>query len=202
MFTKEKVFDSVILRTKCDDKSIYQNETFLKNIDLLLGTEYRVSPQGKGKSQTSVYNESIFTPDKLPIDFDGAEKLKLWLIKCVPVALELLSDYKYDRPITIHRNWVNKKYFNSSIIPHHHGKMKNFFVAVFYINYPKDSGKLFFTKHRDETKHNIEDYDDEDVHVVNESEGELIVHKGDMIHGVTEHLNKNPRLSMIFEFCV
>jgi len=202
MFTREKVFDSEILRTKCNDKSIYQNQTFLKNIDLMLGTEYRVSLQGKGKSQTSVYNKKVFTPDKLPMDFDGADELKLWLTKRVPKALELLSDYNYDRRITVYRNWINKKYLNSCIIPHNHGSQKDFFVGVFYINYPKDSGKLFFTKHYDETKHHIEDYDDEDVHVVNETEGEFIIHRGDMVHGVTEHLNEDPRLSMIFEFCI
>jgi hypothetical protein len=90
------------------------------------------------------------------------------------------EDYMHNKKIQWRRIWVNKMLNNSSVIPHVHDF--DGLVGVYYLYMPKNSAQL---KIKDQQ--------------LKCQTGDLVIHKSNIIHSVSEHLAEEPRISIIFE---
>lgn len=113
------------------------------------------------------------------LDIEELKDLIKWIEKEILKATEFFykREYKY---IYTGRIFMNKMNKNSSAKWHHH--TVNGLIGIFYLNAPKNSAKLL-TKNED---------------IIVET-GDLIIHKPNLKHAVSEHLIEEPRISLIYE---
>jgi hypothetical protein len=188
-----------VKKYKCENKDLYQNSTLTSSINLLLdlpdvvyriqGTKY---DSACGEVLTSAGNDysDILT---LP----GAKPLVDW------VTSKLKESAPEGKSIGYCKSWANKMFYGSQglVHAHTHPDFKNYhvdFVAIFYVNIPKDGGQLVFVDGGEFNKKYTE-YDSSKLTVMECESGDLIIHTPTIPHAITTHNSHVPRLCLVFE---
>lgn len=187
----EKVFDTHIVRTKCETVEWYKNLTALTSLERLFRHHSKDAPEIVGEIKTT-----ITSPIPIPM-LPGLENLMVWvkqqIMNAAPYFIDFTpSGFEFD----LKRTWANKMYLGSEVTPHTHDVVpgtdkrntdNSRGVAIFYLQLPEQSSDLVFIQ-------------DEDVVYANVEEGELIFHPKDILHSVTKHKSYIPRVCLVFEF--
>jgi hypothetical protein len=95
------------------------------------------------------------------------------------------------------RMWINKIYKNCSGKCHTH-EGSNDGSAIFYFDVPENGSKLIILKNKIDSavteKHKDMSY------YVDVKTGDLILHRKNVPHAVSEHMSDNPRICFVFDF--
>jgi len=211
----ENVFGSTIVRVQCTDDSLYRNSDLTKSINRVLNlpeVKFRVkAPRGDshvGGGMTSVgqtYLQVIHLP--------GAQPLTQWVSEQILLAKNTFGINKLGTSVSYKRAWTNRMVKGSQGKCHRHIELDSYMaeytdlssenfradvVAIFYLDVPENSSNLVFIKNGiPDTLHTI--YDEKDKWYLQPIEGELVLHKPDVWHAVTEHHNDLPRNCIVFD---
>ncbi len=132
----------------------------------------------------------------------------VWNIDTIPGFTNLLSSTNLESQLEklnasnftkIKRAWVNRMHKNSFVSIHWHDS--NVKVLIIYYNVPDDSSDLILI----DPKYKILRYENsisvpEDCkYNLKVKEGMCVLHNGDMLHAVSEHLSEYPRDTIIIE---
>ena len=187
----EKVFDTHIVRTKCETVEWYKNLTALTSLERLFKHHSKDAPEIVGEIKTTL--SSPIPIQMLP----GLENLMVWVEQQIMNAAPYFVDFKPSGfKFDLKRTWANKMFLGSSVAPHTHDVIPGTNnrntdntrgVAIFYLQLPEHSSDLMFMQ-------------EEDIMYANAKEGELIFHSKDILHSVTEHKSNIPRICLVFEF--
>jgi len=180
----EKVFNTHIVRTKCENVEWYKNSTALINLERLFKHHSKNAPQIVGEIETTVTSP-------IPIQMlPGLENLMIWVKQQIMNAAPYFVDFKPSGfEFDLKRTWANKMFLGSKVTPHthKHNTDNTRGVAIFYLQLPEQSGDLVFMQ-------------EENLIYANAKEGELIFHSRDILHLVTEHKSDIPRICLVFEY--
>jgi hypothetical protein len=161
---------------------------FNSEIVLTKGNE-TVEQTGKAYSTVGLSNRCILNLSEINplIDYISASILK-----------GFYGDFDCNKKILYDRMWINKMYKNCSAICHVHNGDYNDGSAIFYYNVPKNGSKLIILKNDigGEVKKCHEKIS---YHILVET-GDLIIHKKEVPHAVSKHMNNIPRICFVFDF--
>jgi hypothetical protein len=162
--------------------------------------------KGSVDDQTAVWS-TFETPANSFFSFKDSEVLLEWVTKKV---VESAPHLGFTTPtsafLTI--DWMNVMYKGSFGNCHTHSDInepdtRNKVVAIFYLSAPKDSADLLVLENtRQYCERGISPFSvpQDEMAAVSVSTGDLIVHKVDLPHAVSEHLSNDPRLCLVMEF--
>jgi hypothetical protein len=184
---------------KCDDKSLYENQTLSSSINLLLdlpdvvyrvqGTKY---DSAMGQVLTSAGNEYSDI-----VTMPGTERLVSWINS------KIRQSAPPGKSIEYIKSWANKMFHGSQglVHAHIHPDFKNYksdFVAIFYVHIPENGAQLVFVDGGEfNTKYT--DYDESKLTIIECESGDLVIHPPTIPHAVTIHNSHIPRLCLVFE---
>lgn len=187
-------FEEKIVRFICDDKSIYENEVFQKNLEKFFNhpSVEKVTAAEQVGSGYTYRGLNKITPLMLP----GAEKLEKWIYSKLIEAAPFFVNFKPSK-ITFHRIWTNRTFKGYSGKTHIHNE--NHGVGIFYLSVPKNSSDLVIVRNGLPLT-NINDYDETDIAYANVTTGEFVLHKTHLMHGISEHKSEEPRICIVMDF--
>jgi hypothetical protein len=174
---------------------LYDSKSLNEDIDDLFNTEFiktigSISPEQRGIGYSTCHlenNSSVtnLTDISLLIDYITG----------------IIVENFYQNPnqqIFYPRIWINKIFKHCSGTCHIHSDSDVDGVVIFYYSSPKNSSKLIVLKDNIEGEVREEHFNIS--HFIDVSTGDLLIHKNDVPHAVSEHLNDEPRICFIFEF--
>lgn len=192
---KIQIFDYKIVRTKCEDVSIYKNNKMLEGLDKLF-SDPNLCPclddqNGEGISTFRLKDYFLFK------DVDGIDLFKEWFEK---QALRVSDYFGYPNAtgVTYFRAWTNKIFKGCSGNVHDHDPDSHA-MAVFYPVAPEGSADFGLVRNGWAHARNHE-IKDENLHWMNVKEGDLIFHETRAWHTVSEHKSDSPRIVFVIEF--
>lgn len=118
-------------------------------------------------------------PGNWILESDELKPLVSWIVDEIKKAYVDFYNQEVD-DINFVRVWSNKMYENSSGAWHTHYSAD--VVGIFYLNVP-DNGAYLITE-------------TENIMTTN---GDLVMHKGDLPHSVSEHKSDEPRIVLVFD---
>jgi hypothetical protein len=215
MVLGENVFGNPVIRITCPDENLYKNSDLTKSINRVLNlpeVKFRQkAPRGDshvGGGMTSVgqtYLQVIHLP--------GAQDLTQWITDQLLLVKDHLNIDKHATTVSYKRAWANRMFKGSQGKCHRHVELDSYMaeytdlssenfradiVAIFYLDVPENSSNLVFIRDgQPDTLHSI--YNEEDKWYLKPVAGELVLHKPDVWHAVTEHGNDLPRNVLVFD---
>lgn len=185
-------FQSHTLYTSlCEDSSIYTSEQISNTLDYVFNHNNLadfVDESQKGEARTTV---------GFKLDFSGLPEF-FNIFSWVVGEISKLKNEFVGTNITFTRTWVNKIFEGCSGACHIHPS-ENSGVAIFYLSAPEGSSDLVIINNGVEgTPHT--NYKLEDTFYLPVKTGQLVVHKPETPHAVSEHKSSEPRVCLIMEF--
>lgn len=196
------IFNDKVVTTICEDKSLYKNDGLQKELDILFNLEYVLKHKDKYQKGQAITTCNILPIDAI-LDMPSIPRLAEWIIESIISARYEMCVGKYDpdkvKGVLICRAWANRMFKECEGICHIHEIPVLDGVAIFYVDVPDDSANLVFVKNgKDQTYYR--DYQDNDKIYLSPQEGQLVIHRPDIVHCVTEHTSDVPRTCLIFDF--
>ena len=169
--------DVIIIKKYYEDLwlNLEVQEYINNHFDKMTEKGYQVSPEGTGLVLTTSHQNDM----GVILNSDLFQDLILWIKEQVKQAYPKL----YDREINdvyFMKVWSNKMYKQSSGDWHVHGNAD--IVGIFYLNVPENGAYLIT-----ETQNVIT------------TNGDLVIHRGDLNHAVSEHKSDEPRIVLVFD---
>jgi hypothetical protein len=195
------IFDTNVISFICKDKSLFKNNEFQKELNILFNLDVVVNNQDlyqKGKALTT-----CALPLGAILDMPSIPRLTEWIIEHIMLARYKICEGKYNpddvKGVMIRRAWTNRMFKDCQGICHRHEIPSLDGVAIFYVDAPENSAKLVFIKDgKDQTFY--KDYSEDNRVYLLPEEGQLVIHSPDIVHCVTEHNSDLPRTCLIFDF--
>lgn len=189
------LFKYRIARDNCKDTSIYKNETLLESLESLFSNDnlYNRLEDANGLvlSSFGIKNFSVLT-------MPGLDKFLEWHKE---KALSVSSFFGHPNATDIEfvNSWVNKVFINASGDVHFHENISHV-VSTFYPIVPltNSADLVVVNEGLDHSKLNL--YSEENISHQNIKEGDCLFMDTITPHGVTPHLNNDPRITFVFEF--
>ena len=160
-------------------------------------------------NEESVVWSSFDTPGQSFFNFENSDQLLKWIKQKISIVAPVLG-FHNSQSVDLTIDWMNVMYKGSFGNCHTHHDIcevnpgRNL-VAIFYLSAPKNSSDLLILK-------NTKDYSargispatipPDEIFSVAITTGDLIIHKVDLPHAVSEHLSNDPRLCLVMEFRV
>jgi hypothetical protein len=192
---KIKIFNYEIIKCKIpkkfyDKKSLKESITSLFNSEIVL-TRGNETPEQTGKAHSTVKLgsqcvENLSDVNPL-IDYISASILK-----------GFYGDFDCNKKILYNRMWINKMYKNCAVRCHQHHGDCNDGSAIFYYNVAQNGSKLIILK--DNIDCEVKKCHKKISHYITVETGDLIIHKKDVPHAVSKHMNDIPRICFVFDF--
>jgi len=187
-------FGHRISKTHCDDESIYRTTELIESLEKIFDSldQDRVLENQIGKGV------STFDYPQFPIlNINGIEPLKSWMTERI---LEVAEFYGHPGAsnIKFYRSFANKMWPGSAGNIHSHGK-EGHGVSIFYFQQPKNGSDLVLVNNSF-TGDTLDSHPEEDLHYVNVTQGDLVIHDTTLPHGVSLHKGDSPRIVLVFEY--
>jgi hypothetical protein len=176
-------------------KRIYHNKKLLDSVDILFNSELVLTMGGDTTEQRGkAYSTCKFGNDVL-LKLDGIDIL-LKYISNIILREHNITNGMY-REVVFNRAWANKIFKNCSGVCHVHNG-PNDGTAIFYFSVPDDGSNLIVLKHPidgvvKECHKDISKY-------IKVETGDLVIHKQDVPHAVSEHMSDLPRICFVFDY--
>jgi hypothetical protein len=190
-----KTFNYKIAKVKCEDESIYKNQTLLTSLDMFF-SNYDVHDRlqhsnGEVLSSFDVPNFSILT-------MPGIDKFIEWHNE---KALSVSDYFGYPKATDIEfvNAWINKAFENASGDVHIHENTSHV-VSVFCPVLPKSNSADLVIVNEGLDNSKLESYTSENLSQLDTKEGDCVFMNTGTPHGVTKHSNKDPIIGFVFEF--
>jgi hypothetical protein len=208
------VFGHKILTTECKDPSIYKNKMLTESVDMVFNSYVVVNRvrQTIGDSQKAGGWTSVGQPYPL-VDLPGADDLREWVTKQFIEAKDALGYSDKPDSVTFKRSWTNRMKEGGYGHVHNHVKIDNYIstltaysaegfcpdaVGILYVKAPPGSSNLVIINNGcDDVP--VEYFPEEDQHPFVPYEGLMIIHRPDVWHGVTKHMNSEYRDVFVFD---
>ena len=113
------------------------------------------------------------------------------------IILKKFYNNKKNIKIFYTRMWMNKIYRNCSGKCHMH-ESDNDGTAIFYFNVPENGSKLIILKNKIDS--DVTEKHKDISHYVDVKTGDLIIHRKNVPHAISEHMSDNPRICFVFDF--
>ena len=196
------ILDNKVVTFICEDKSLFKNDSLQKDFNTLFNLDIVINNKDNYQK-----GEALTTCNILPVgailDMPSIPRLIDWIVECIMSARYEIRTSKYDpdeiKGVLVCRAWTNRMFKGCEGICHTHEVPILDGVAIFYLDVPEESANLVFIKDgKDKTFYR--DYDESNRVYLSPQEGQLVIHKPNMIHCVTEHKSDLPRTCIIFDF--
>lgn len=194
----------------CDNRDFFKNDKLVSNLDkIFLYLKNKSSPLnletyicGTGQVPVSKPSHNFGLPALDAFKIPGVKNLADWINECLLDASVNLFHEPADK-IRILRNWINFSYLgNGRHDCHAHiiEEYPNSHVAIFYQSAPSDNSCQFGFVKNVTSNQKLKDVKEEDRHMIDITEGMLIVHHNNAWHGTEVHSSTEPKIAMIFDF--
>ena len=124
-------------------------------------------------------------------------KLAAWIHSKILLSAEKILGEVRDS-ITIRHCWVNMMTRGSYGKVHDHGAPTRG-IALFYLNVPPNSADLVLVR-QGKSDSDLTDYDVSVLYPLNVQQNQLLIHKVDVLHGITEHRSDERRMLIVVDF--
>lgn len=186
MFFKVNLDKHLFIDKKFDDKI----KNLLKNVSF---------DENKAQEKNGLAKSTTHLPNVLFQIDNFTEIMEKFLFPYVAQYSQLIKKEPV-KNITVQRCWINEMFKGSSGKIHYHQNCN--IVAIFYYQVPKNSSHLVLIESFENGKNYIEDYSFEEKSYIKISEGDLIIHKNDLYHGVSEHKSEESRICFVFDLLI
>ena len=202
----ETVFNHMIARVLCEDKSIFQNADLVRSVNDVLSLESVTSrTRGKtGDSHVGAGYTTVMLPYLDLVYLPGATRITEWVSEQFLLARDMISPSIRGNKVTFNRSWANQLDKNGHGKCHTHiretikGTSRPHFVGVFYAEVPENSAPLIFVNNgKADVEHT--EFLEQDKHYIHPKLGELIIHPANIWHAVGLHQSDLRRICFVFD---
>jgi len=190
----------MIVRTKIDDSTLYQNEKFTKAVNKMfkeVEKTYENTNETFGKALSTSYQSE--QPQHI-IELDGFDGLYEEILHQIKRAAPEFGMVTHKKELQITRMWMNRIWKGASAATHFHGLRPDEGVGIFYVDVPEGNSSDLVVIYSGEAGLAIEEYQPEELQYMNVKTGDLILHDMMLPHAVSQHNNRKPRTALIFEY--
>jgi hypothetical protein len=198
-------FGHCMVLSHCDHREYYINHDIASAVDKIFALP-EVQNRERGADWDSHYGKgetSEVNPYLGPAHIPGASNLIQWIKSSCVCALSAYNITANDVKIT--RSWMNRMNQGSQGRCHvHTGKdilgltESPDLVAIFYVNNPENGSKLVIVK--DGVAGTLpSDIPESNKIYITPNSGDLVIHRPEVYHAVSEHCNSDPRICFVFQ---
>lgn len=183
----------------CPNVEFYKNSKLVNNFKTIFSNDI----VKKGTSYHAGGNRTDTTSGLPALDafkIPGTGDLTNWITSCLLDSSEKFTNKKASG-IKFLRNWINIYHNRATMACHNHiAAGIDSHVAIFYQTVPKENYSKFVFVRTATWDQPLAEIAVEDQQILDVHEGLLLVHHSSAWHAVTQHLNDEPRIAMIFDF--
>jgi hypothetical protein len=195
-----KIFDYEIIKDKVP-LQLYENEELSQGIIEIFKSKFILE---EGTHSPEKNNEGYSTcglGNHFVTDLKNINPLINYISDIIMKNFYNYAHIPRDKKIFYTRMWINKIHKNCSGKIHTH-EGHNDGTAIFYYKVPENGSKLIISKYKKDIDQ-IEQTNENNVfEYIDVKTGDLIIHKRDVPHGVSEHLNTEPRICFVLDFMI
>lgn len=150
----------------------------------------------RGEEMIGHGRSTISTPNSIN-SLPGMDFLLKSVKDCIRELDPSKTKEKYE--IVFENIWTNRNFKGSTVKVHRHPEsLEN--VCIFYIDVPEEGCADLVVLEKGVTQTPLSDYPEDTKIYINVSKGDLIIHKPNVLHAVSEHKSDYPRTCIILNY--
>ncbi len=193
MLEKIKMFNYEIIKHKVS-LYLYNDDFLKKDIENTFNSKFVLN---NGIFSSEIIGKGYSTCGLGSVFVTGLTNIDPLLNHISQIILKEFYNNTKNSKILYTRMWMNKIYKNCSGKCHTH-EGDNDGTAIFYFNVPDNGSKLIILKNKIDS--DVTEKHKDISHYVDVKTGDLILHRKNVPHAVSEHMSDDPRICFIFDF--